>query len=38
MAGETTLTSDTIEVRETHRFDIAPRALSVPAHSGFAGR
>jgi len=38
MAGETTLTSDTIEVRETHRFDIAAleRYLS-PRIPGFAG-
>jgi len=38
MAGETTLTSDTIEVRETHRFDIAAleRYLS-PRIPGFGG-
>src|SRR5712691_6965286 len=38
MAGEMTLTSDTIEVRETHRFDIAAleRYLS-PRIPGFAG-
>ncbi len=38
MAGETTLTSDTIEVRETHRFDVAAleRYLSTRI-PGFAG-
>src|SRR2546430_5163280 len=38
MAGETTLTSDTIEVREAHRFDIAAleRYLS-PRIPGFGG-
>jgi len=38
MAGETTLTSDTIEVREPHRFDIAAleRYLS-PRIPGFGG-
>jgi aminoglycoside phosphotransferase (APT) family kinase protein len=38
MAGETTLTSDTIEVRESHRFDVAAleRYLS-PRILGFAG-